>query len=290
MEVLKSKIILGTVQFGLPYGINNKTGIPSDKEVSDILDYCRVNSIQTIDTAVSYGSSIEKIGKYQRSRNYCFDIINKISFDSKNSLLEQINNSLTLLGIPAFETLLIHSFDDYYNRLIRSDELFEMKQNGKIKKIGVSIYSNDQLQKVIDDKSIEVIQLPFNILDNALKREKHLLDAKSAGKEIHARSVFLQGLFFINHGDFPKKLFPLLKYIDHAKSISDNNDISIESLALNYVLSKPYIDKVLIGIDSLAQLVSNIGSISNKINIDVFESVDAININDINLLNPVNWK
>ena len=115
-----------------------------------------------------------------------------------------------------------------------------------------------------------------------------MLKAKSKGKEIHVRSTFLQGLFFKNIDTIEGKILPLKPYLEDLVQIKNKYKVSTETLALQYVLQKNYIDRVLIGVDSLEQLKKNIYICSERTNIPT-EVIDNINIKEGALLNPINW-
>ena len=150
---------------------------------------------------------------------------------------------------------MFHSYTDFKNNLEIYRYLLDLRKSGIISKIGISIYENDELKDIINNfQNFDVIQLPFNLLDNSKKREKYLINAKKYGFEIHARSVFLQGLFFKELSSIPNCLKNLKKELSYLKSIAVKFNLEMVDLALNYVLNKPYIDKVLIGVDSLKHL------------------------------------
>ena len=132
--------------------------------------------------------------------------------------------------------------------------------------------------------------MPYNLLDNKSKREKVFLKAKEKGIEIHTRSTFLQGLFFKDVNTLHKNLLPLKKDLSDLILLSKKSNISLAELALNYPLSKSYIDKVLIGVDSLEQLKNNIKATENDFDKSIYEKIDCIQIKNTKLLNPSNWK
>ena len=169
------------------------------------------------------------------------------------------------------------------------DGIKYLKQKGLIKKFGVSVYSNEELEKVLEFKEIDLIQLPFNILDNNNLRGKIIQKAKNNGVEVHTRSTFLQGLFFKDTNELKNSLKPLKKSLNFMKDISKNNNVAIQNLALGYVYSQKNIDNVLIGVDTLEQLEININSIEKKISNLEIKEIEKIKIEDINLLNPSNW-
>jgi aryl-alcohol dehydrogenase-like predicted oxidoreductase len=286
---MKQKIILGTVQFGLEYGINNSYGKPSEEKVFEILDTAWENGITILDTAESYGNSIPLIGKFHEQRNFRFSIQSKFRQLDLENIETAVRESLQILQIDCFEVYSYHSFNDYYHNKNGVNSLLELKHKGLIKNIGISVYDNKEFKEVIQDESIDVIQLPYNILDNFNERGILIKEAKARGKKIHTRSVFLQGLFFMNEDQVPSKLAPLLPYIKTIKDHCSNESISIHTLALSYAIFTNEIDKVLIGVDDKNQLIYNFESIVNKV-----RSFDFINKNifvkEIALLNPVNWK
>lgn len=286
---MNNKLILGTVQFGLNYGINNLNGKPSSKEVFGILDAASEQGIESLDTADAYGNSIEQIGLYHQKRTHRFKILSKFKCVKEGELFDHAKNSLNKLHIPFFEVYSYHSFEDYLNQKYLKDELLSLKSNGLIKKIGISVYTNKELLQVISDDEIDVIQLPYNLLDNQNIRGTYIKEAKDNNKEIHIRSVFLQGLFFIDESSIPEKLIPLKPYIRKIKLYCEKESINMQSLALNYAIYNKHIDHVLIGVDTKSQLLNNIDSIAN-LN-DAFNYINQnINVKEMELLNPVNWK
>jgi aryl-alcohol dehydrogenase-like predicted oxidoreductase len=286
---MKQKIILGTVQFGLEYGINNSYGKPSEEKVFEILDTAWENGITILDTAESYGNSIPLIGKFHEQRNFRFSIQSKFRQLDLENIETAVRESLQILQIDCFEVYSYHSFNDYYHNKNGVNSLLELKHKGLIKNIGISVYDNKEFKEVIQDESIDVIQLPYNILDNFNERGILIKEAKARGKKIHTRSVFLQGLFFMNEDQVPSKLAPLLPYIKTIKDHCSNESISIHTLALSYAIFTNEIDKVLIGVDDKNQLIYNFESIVNKVRSFDFITKNIF-VKEIALLNPVNWK
>lgn len=285
---MKNKLILGTVQFGLNYGISNTLGKPSSVEVYDILDEAFSQGIFTLDTADAYGNAIDLIGSYHKKKRNLFKILSKFKNVKKDELIDSIRMDLDKLSIESFEAYSYHSFSEFIEKPFLIDELNKAKHLGLIKKIGISVYSNDEFHKSINFDSIDIIQLPYNLLDNKNIRGYLLQVAKERNKEIHVRSVFLQGLLFKDPQSLPKKLFPLKQYIEMIKQITEKESITKESLALSYPLYNKFIDNVLIGVDTKEQLIQNVNSIVSRP--DIFKYIDTnINVKEIHLLNPVNW-
>jgi len=286
-----SKIILGTVQFGLDYGINNNTGKPNHYEVKSIFDYAYNNDINFLDTAEAYGNSHEIIGNYHENSSNKFEVITKYSsarFDLPKNISERINDHLKTLNISNLYCYMFHNYDDFKNYFDSFKlELLELKSKGIIKKIGVSLHNNHHINDVLKNKEIELIQLPYNLFDNKSKREKVFLKAKKNGVEIHTRSTFLQGLFFKDLATIGGKITVLKKYLLELKRLANKNEIN--SLALNYVCSNANIDGILLGVDNVSQLKKNLSCINDNKFDDVIENIDSIHVKEENLLNPANW-
>ena len=288
------KLILGTVQFGLQYGVNNNNAKPSTENVKNILDYAFENGITILDTAEAYGDSQTIIGKYHNSSKNKFEVITKFSPSRKDlseTLTIRITQNLKELGIDSLYSYMFHSFQDFklYFDIYKS-EINKLKKSGIIKKTGVSIYTNDEIEELLKYEGIDLIQLPFNLLDNTNQRSAVIKKAKDKGIEIHTRSAFLQGLFFKNSKKLPGKLMALKPYLNVINRISENNNLKLNDLSLNYVMQQENIDNVLIGVDSVDQLKENILSLQKEIPQEVITQIDLIDVKETALLNPSNWK
>ena len=283
---MSNKLILGTVQFGLNYGINNTQGKPEKENVFQILSYAYESGIRYLDTAELYGNAHDLIGEFHKLYPAKkFEIITKFPHEFESSLDDKIYTYLDQLAVSHLHAILFHSFDSYVKH--RSE------LNGKIDKvikIGVSVYTNAQMEAVINDANIDIIQLPFNLFDNIHLRGVLLKKAKEKNKIIHTRSAFLQGLFFMKKDNPNKIRVKLEKELKLISNISLKYSISIGSLALKYCLQQPHIDGVLIGVDSLAQLKENIEYTETNVSDEYMKEINAIRIDDIELLNPSLWK
>lgn len=274
-----SKIVLGTVQFGLQYGVNS-VGRPSEEAVKGILGEAAKGGITTLDTSSAYGNSEEILGECVTPEEN-FRIVSKYP---KGSIPvgEMFMDSLKRLKVDKLYGYLLHHFDVYKNNPEVWDEFVAIKESGKVQKIGFSLYTPEELQFILDNKSpFDLIQVPFNIFDK--KFLPYMRRLHERGVEIHVRSTFLQGLFFKDRDALPEKLLPMKKYLLQLDEFSKASGLSISEIALNYNLQNPYIDGVLIGVDNVEQLKTNLASVKDTpidINIEVKEK---------ELLNPVNW-
>ena len=196
------KLIIGTVQFGIDYGITNSTGKINQNELDHIFNFCDNNNINYFDTAQDYGNSEDIMSKYQNIYPN-INIITKSKFKNKN--IDNVIN-ISLNKFNYIECFLLHSFEDYQNKeLIYT--LLKYKELNKIKKIGVSIYNVEEGIKLLEDNVIDVIQIPFNYLDNQWFNEKfQSLISINNHIKIHVRSIFLQGLLLNKPNKYPSNI------------------------------------------------------------------------------------
>ena len=169
------KLVIGTANFGKKYGLKNKK--INQKEVFKILNYSHEIGIRTIDTAINYGNSEKIIGKY---KNKDWKIISKVPNIPKsikninNFLYKLILKSQKNLNVKRIYGILIHNPENLLNK--RGEEIYKvllnLKKRGLINKIGVSIYKFNQINMLIKKYKLDIIQLPFNLLDRRLIKKK----------------------------------------------------------------------------------------------------------------------
>ena len=287
------KLILGTVQLGSNYGINNKHGQLSSSEVNEILSVSYLNGIRNLDTADAYGSSIDFIGEFHslHSENK-FAIYSKPSLkDKKVNFEAHIRNSLSSLRVSHFQGYMFHSFQDLINNKEFYHTLVVLKETGLIKKIGVSVYTNEEIRSAINNFALDFIQFPYNVFDNWKVKSDEILLAKKHNLEVHVRSVFLQGLFFMNINEIPQFLSPFKKSLLLLQEISFDENIPLLELLFSYVIYNKHIDKVLFGVDNINQLTSNVLMFKQlKENRSMNQKIDDINVECTDLLNITKWK
>ena len=285
---MHNKIILGTAQMGMDYGINNNNGKINLFETFEILNEANRQNICLLDTAPVYGDIHQIIGEFhKKNKNKIFKIITKIPIGINFANLEQVvKGYINDLAVNQIEVLLFHSIDTYLSSRNDSFYLKNLKNLGLVKYFGVSVYNNNEVEEIINDSLIDIVQIPFNLLDNINFRGDILMKIKNSGKIAHTRSVFLQGLFFKNNINIDVELERNVQII---KSIANNYNISIELLALQYCIFQNNIDKVIIGVDSKFHLKKNIDATKNILNKKIFEEIDCLKIINKDLLNPTLW-
>ena len=297
----ENKLVLGTAQLGLDYGIANKIGKPEENKAFEIMKYAVENGINYFDTAYSYGNSETTIGKflntYEAYKNKV-SIITKMAPLKKKKLDEKdINNcffeSLNRLGQESIYCYIIHDFNDIENNCDEIGKVFlKLKENGYIKKIGVSVYDNFQIKFLLNNFSFDLIQLPISIFNQRLIKNNSLLELKKKNIEIYARSIFLQGLMFLNEDALPKKLSKFKDYINRVNIISLKYKFSKEEIALLFVNAIDEIDKIVIGIEKIDQLQRNVKILSKSKSFNKIKTLinfEDFFIKDINIIDPRRW-
>lgn len=257
----KSKLVLGTVQFGLDYGISNHNGKPTTNEIDGILSLAYENNIGLLDTANAYGGAEQVIGQLNSNR---FDIVTKFLPESQNGLFEnQFRDSLLNLKTESVYGLLAHRPIDVVNHPEIWDKMNAQKSNKKVKKIGFSFDRPEEYYAVMEKSFFpDIVQVPLNYFDNRFGNI--IKELKSNGCEIHVRSAFLQGLFFTNTA----QLSPFFNEVKELiAELQKEYGTSLAAALLHFVLENKSIDKVVIGVQNRYQLQNILDSMVNAPNL-----------------------
>lgn len=279
------KLALGTVQFGLDYGISNKKGMVSKEEVQKILDYAKSVGIDTLDTAQGYGKSEEVLGSFDLE---AFNIVTKTVQIDKT--LDRIQNfdrfrdsffeSQKKLGYIQLHGLMFHNASDLLSSsgLALWDLLDDFKQKEYVRRIGVSVYSPEELEEILKLVDIDIVQFPLNILDQRFLPMLPILKRK--GVEIHTRSTFLQGLLLMNINN-------INNYFDPIKPILESLTEDKLPTALSFVKSIDEIDKIVVGVTSKDELQEIYSQYNKNVKLVDFSKYK---IDDEKFINPSRWE
>jgi len=281
-----NKLILGTVQFGLSYGINNFTGKVSKVDASEILAEAKSSGISILDTSYAYGDSEIVLGELLENDQY-FKIVSKLPRTTKNpkSIFQETTQRLKKNKLYGY---LVHHFDYFKENQGIWADIQTLKKDGRVEKIGFSLYHPSELEYLFLQKmDFDIVQIPYNILDRTF--EPYLKELKQQNIEIHTRSVFLQGLFFKPIDELPEKIKPLKPYLAAMNNFCKEQGITIEELVLNSVIHHPDIDGVLVGVDNIVQFQKNIKSVWMETSAKVSEFIETLDVKEKETLNPVNW-
>ncbi|MBL4911533.1 MAG: aldo/keto reductase, partial [Alteromonadaceae bacterium] len=275
------------------YGVSNNQGQVSLQEVNNILSLATEVGITTLDTASAYGNSEQVLGQSKLASQ--FNIVSKIpplkETDSQNEIDQFIEKSLIQLKVKQLDAVLFHQVDDLIHSPLaqtRVEALIQQKKSGNIKKIGISIYTPEQLEYCINNFNIDIVQLPLNALDQRFITTGWLAKLTERGIEVHCRSVFLQGLLLMDIKAlapyFLPYLLPLKKFAQMEKKLA----ISHLVLSLVIACQQKHINKIVVGCCNVKQLQEIINTYN--ITLTIKENLAALAYPDENLLLPNNWK
>jgi aryl-alcohol dehydrogenase-like predicted oxidoreductase len=299
------KLGLGTVQFGLPYGVTNMGGQVPEEEAWRILDCARRAAIDLFDTAPAYGVSEVVLGEYLAAH----EIASPVRIVSKTlpvrsasigdaelaRVQEAFLETLRKLRRSRIYGLLVHHADDLL--LEGGAQLYgllrQWKAEGKVEKIGISAYTASQIEAVLSRYPIDLVQLPVSIVDQRLLKDGLLQKIKRDGVEIHARSIFLQGVLLATPGQLPSMLAPLRPVLERLDAESRKIGLSRLAAALGFIQTLSEINYAIVGALSLAQLESIVSEISNLASMPFPLSSSecaAFGVDDTRLVSPLMWK
>ncbi|MDD3168198.1 MAG: aldo/keto reductase [Eubacteriales bacterium] len=263
------KLILGTVQLGLPYGIQGN-GQPDTNEALKILNSAYSAGITTFDTASGYGKAETILNRFLRQKNIREEniaIITKTAAQM-NDLESSITFSLSRMGIKRLEGVLLHDPNDLFiSETVEA--LKKIKDKGLTQKIGASVYTPEQAMKALEYHMIDLIQVPYNIFDRRLDHCGFFEMAREKGVEIHARSVLLQGLLMIKPELLPKNMEFTKQYLQLFRTICRDYDLEPFRAAVEFVSKHDLIDGIVFGVDNAMQLEAYLSLDFNSKEIDI---------------------
>ena len=286
------KLGLGTVQFGLPYGIANTSGQVQPAEVRAILRAAHARGIRVLDTAVGYGNSEAALGAVLGSEpSLDFRVVSKIPKATlARDIPDVVRSSLERLTIARAHGYMFHDVDTYRNDPETLAALWKCREAGLLEKVGFSVYEPSTIEGLLRDRvHFDLVQLPYNVFDRRF--EPLLPRLKEYGVEVHSRSAFLQGLFFLNPAHLPRFFAPVQGALTALRALAARVALPLPALPLGFALGQPDIDVVVVGVDGLENLQEDL---------DMAQALDAIVLllpelkllqqHDENILLPPRWK
>lgn len=290
----RCKIGIGTVQFGLDYGIANANGRTPEAEVRAILARGAEAGCLTIDTAAAYGDSEAVLGRLLR-KDVPFRIVTKASpvnglpvdASAVAGFRESFFASLRKLERPAVYGLLAHHASDLLapggDRLYHA--LREFRDAGLTERIGASVYDRTQIDALVDAYDLDLVQLPVSVFDQRLLADGTLDRLHGAGIEIHARSTFLQGLLLMPLDRVPAYFAPIMTLLRDWHDQAARQGMSLVEAALAFVRDLPQVDAVIVGVDSADQFEQVLQAASTARAFDA----TALACSDPAFVNPGQW-
>jgi aryl-alcohol dehydrogenase-like predicted oxidoreductase len=294
-----SKVILGTVQLGMPYGLGPwKNELMPEATAFAILDAAWDNGITTLDTSPNYGVAEERIAKFMRlNPSKRFNLISKFKsqdIDSKQKIFclkTWIEKSpLIRVSSAGAISMLLHNENDIYSDIV-VDAIQKFQTRGFFSSWGVSVYSQKVAMKAAATEHCQIIQLPFGILNQSFYADGVLEILSNQKKTIHARSIFTQGLLFADHLNAGLASDEVLKIIKTLSDLSAQKGLTLMQYAVSFVLSFAVLNGIVIGVDTSQQLEEIIGCLDKPTNHLEFhvlcEQIGQLSPDDVR---PERWK
>ena len=288
---------IGTAQFGMPYGIANKSGQPELHETNKIIKCAIENNIIYFDTAQSYEDSETVLGEaFSRLPDVKkIRVISKLSPDlqetSSTTIVESVRSSLKKLNVKSLYGFLAHRVEP-----IKSDSFLTaieiLKNEELVIKAGVSVYTPEEALCVIEQTEVDILQIPFNILDRRWIDDGILQKAGKNNVQLFFRSIFLQGLIFLNNTDLTKRKMTWAKpYLEQFNKLVSATSLTPMQLSFGILSNISGDNIIIVGVDNLAQLQNNIEHMFNaKLDQTFIEKWwSSIPVFPEKFLNPTLW-
>jgi len=294
-----SEMTLGTVQLGMNYGINNREGKPSADVAAEILKTAEACGVSVFDTAGAYGDSEKVLGEYFSERKQKPAIVTKVHFEDTDKsklfdvLAEKVQKSAKKLRLSHIPFLMLHneSYIKKYGDSILS-ALEKLKNEGAVDNIGASFSDKSELGLLCDTNVFDCIQLPLNLFDNKEIQDGTVKKIASCGTTVFVRSVYLQGLFFMEPEKLPTKLSKAREPLVKIRTLAKEEGVSLSQLALSFVRASCSVGSIVLGCETPSQVRENAelfsgGMLSEKVHNKVLEVSE--NIAPI-IIRPWEWK
>lgn len=285
---LLKKLVVGTSSWGQNYGAFNASIIEID-EINRILVLAEEIGISQLDTAPNYGDSEKLIGDSKVAQNLIYSKVSNESWLSgTENAYNEVRASLNRLHSSFFEGLMFHSSEPIFIDAKKAEHFMQdLMGQGFCKKWGVSVYTIEETERVLEVCKPDFIQLPSNLADRRFADSGMISNLKTQGIEVHVRSVFLQGLLLQDSKELPGKFEPFSPWLSNFEKFSDECGMTKTQLALLYNLINPDVDKVLIGINSLIQFEEAISSIASSFEVPDFNMLPSAT--NTHLIDPRRW-
>ena len=266
---------LGTVQLGMNYGIANEGGQPKEEQSFEMLKAALESGITSLDTARAYGNSEEVLGKFFKTlkgdmpfiTTKVIDITGETESEVEKSVVSCIETSLEKLGLPKVNCVMLHQADS----LVKSGDYVAKAMEGLVKRgytdiVGASVYTGEELENMFKYDVYTATQIPMSIFDQRLIASGMTDKLADRGITVFVRSVFLQGLFFLD----PDKITdPIL--LEHAapkirllRECAEHEGMSIAELAISYMRDVRGVTSLVLGADTADQVKANAAYFETK--------------------------
>lgn len=288
---MSSKIVLGTAQFGLPYGVANAHGQISLEEGRKLLNLAQAAKISTLDTAIAYGDSEAVLGELGVAR---WQVISKLPAVPDGNLaspldwvLRQLDGSCSRLATDALHGLLLHRpaqlAGPHGSALYEA--LIHAREQGLVSKVGISIYAPEELDALPRAMAFDIVQAPLNVLDQRLLTSGWASRLRQMSCEVHVRSIFLQGLLLMDATTRPQRFSPWASTWRLWHDWLADHRLSPLEACVRYASQVAEVDRVVIGVDSSDHLREILAAAQGFLP----PLPPEFSTTDMRLLNPSQW-
>jgi aryl-alcohol dehydrogenase-like predicted oxidoreductase len=291
--------MLGTVQFGLPYGVANVSGQPSFEDVCAILQCAHEGGVNCLDTAPFYGESEELLGRalHELKLGDAVTVVTKtLRLVEENASASEVGRmaesevlrSLERLRLEALPVCLIHVQENF--RYVEA--LQRLKEKGLIRHVGCSVTKPAAAREIIRSGLCEAVQLPTNILDRRFSHGGIFKEAQERGVAVFVRSAYLQGLILMEPDKVPDDLQAVVPALERLRALATELNLGTEELALRYILGLRGLSCAVVGVENVAQMRHNIEVFSSgALDAGIQQRVEALEFDLPDLIfEPWRWQ
>jgi len=259
------RLVLGTAQLGMRYGISNRTGKPDPDTAASIIRTAWDAGVREFDTAQAYGDSEHVLGDVLRSLEIRDEarIVSKFHPDvdhlSRDAMEGALEATLSDVGISTLCGMMLHREEslDLWNVGL-GEILAGFVRSGRVRRLGVSVYSPARAVQALETDGITIVQVPANIFDRRFERAGIFDLAEEKGKTIYVRSVFLQGLFFLPPDSLPRYLKAAASPLAILAALSRETGLGTPEICIGYIKNSLPRARLVFGAESPAQIRRNI--------------------------------
>jgi aryl-alcohol dehydrogenase-like predicted oxidoreductase len=287
---VNNRLALGTVQFGLPYGIANRTGQVSREAATAIMSRAWAAGVDTLDTAISYGESERRLGEIGVGSWRVVSKLPAIPADCSDVaawMEASVRESRRRLGVDQLHGLLLHRSAQLLGQGGTQvyEGLLAMRERGEVQKIGVSVYGPEELEPLLPRYGLDLVQAPFNVLDRRLCTSGWLTRLRDAGTEVHARSIFLQGLLLMEPGARPARFERWQSLWSRWHAWLDSAGLTALQACVRFAFANSGFDRLIVGVETREQLEEILGALDAG----PLEIPATVTSDDPDLINPSRW-
>jgi aryl-alcohol dehydrogenase-like predicted oxidoreductase len=293
-----SRLVLGTAQMGMPYGIANRIGQPDMVAAREIVRTAWYNGICEFDTAQAYGKSEQILGQIIED----LGITDQAKITTKphpdlnhldqGAMIQAIEQSLDRLHVNKLHCIMLHREEmlDLWQEGL-CEILQSIVRSGMADHIGVSVYSPHRALQAIGTDGVQIVQLPANILDRRFEKAGVFKSAEEQDKEIYIRSVFLQGLLLMDPEELPPNMIAAKPILDEIRAMSFKKNANIRNIALGYIKTTKPKAKLIIGAEQASQLKEVISDADMELPLGALQEIlNKFDDVDEKIINPTLWQ